>query len=128
MTPQLATTAFAAPGNVRPESQMKRWRRNGLLIYPSKSTQQLAAAVPGGFTQSGMSRLMQVVGAKVADALALRAARATRWRDLCAPAVSDNGRKRTAAVQTVFLLHGSEVLDCLCGGGGAILEIKSSIA
>jgi aspartyl-tRNA(Asn)/glutamyl-tRNA(Gln) amidotransferase subunit A len=76
VTPQLATTAFAAGHEVPPESQMKRWWEWSPFTYPFNLTQQPAAAVPCGFTQSGLPVSMQVVGAKFADALVLRAARA----------------------------------------------------
>ena len=53
VTPQLATTAFAAGHEVPPESQMKRWWEWSPFTYPFNLTQQPAAAVPCGFTQSG---------------------------------------------------------------------------
>jgi aspartyl-tRNA(Asn)/glutamyl-tRNA(Gln) amidotransferase subunit A len=75
-TPQLATTAFAAGHEVPPESQMKRWWEWSPFTYPFNLTQQPAAAVPCGFTPSGLPVSMQIIGAKFADALVLRAARA----------------------------------------------------
>ncbi len=75
VTPQLETTAFAAGHEVPPESQMKRWWEWSPFTYPFNLTQQPAAAVPCGFTPSGLPVSMQVIGAKFADALVLRAAR-----------------------------------------------------
>ena len=46
------------------------------FTYPFNLTQQPAAAVPCGFTASGLPLAMQIVGAKFNDALVLRAARA----------------------------------------------------
>ena len=76
VTPQLATTAFAAGHEVPPESQMKHWWEWSPFTYPFNLTQQPAAAVPCGFTPSGLPVSMQVIGAKFGDALVLRAARA----------------------------------------------------
>jgi len=74
ITPQLAITAFAAGHEVPPESQMERWWEWSPFTYPFNLTQQPAAAVPCGFTTSGLPVSMQIVGAKYSDALVLRAA------------------------------------------------------
>jgi aspartyl-tRNA(Asn)/glutamyl-tRNA(Gln) amidotransferase subunit A len=74
ITPQLAITAFAAGHEVPPESQMERWWEWSPFTYPFNLTQQPAAAVPCGFTPSGLPVSMQIVGAKYSDALVLRAA------------------------------------------------------
>jgi aspartyl-tRNA(Asn)/glutamyl-tRNA(Gln) amidotransferase subunit A len=76
VTPQVATAAFAAGHEVPPDSGMKRWWEWSPFTYPFNLTQQPAAAVPCGFTASGMPAAMQIVGAKFNDALVLRAARA----------------------------------------------------
>jgi len=76
VTPQVATAAFAAGHEVPPGSSMKRWWEWSPLTYPFNLTQQPAAAVPCGFTAGGLPVAMQIVGAKFADALVLRAARA----------------------------------------------------
>ena len=74
ITPQLAITAFAAGHEVPPETQMERWWEWSPFTYPFNLTQQPAAAVPCGFTPSGLPVSMQIVGAKYSDALVLRAA------------------------------------------------------
>ncbi len=76
VTPQLATTAFAVGHEVPPDSDMKRWWQWSPFTYPFNLTQQPAATVPCGFAANGLPVAMQVVGAKFADALVLRAARA----------------------------------------------------
>ena len=66
VTRQLATTAFAAGHEVPPESQMKRWWEWSPFTYPFNLTQQPAAAVPCGFTQSGMANAGRpIVGVRV---------------------------------------------------------------
>jgi len=73
VTPQLATAAFTAGHEVPPAKQMKRWWEWSPFTYPFNLTQQPAAAVPCGFTTSGLPVSMQIVGAKFSDALVLRA-------------------------------------------------------
>jgi aspartyl-tRNA(Asn)/glutamyl-tRNA(Gln) amidotransferase subunit A len=74
ITPQLATAAFTAGHEVPPASQMKRWWEWSPFTYPFNLTQQPAAAVPCGFTKSGLPVSMQIVGAKFSDPQVLRAA------------------------------------------------------
>jgi aspartyl-tRNA(Asn)/glutamyl-tRNA(Gln) amidotransferase subunit A len=76
VTPQLATTAFAVNHEVPPDTEMKRWWQWSPFTYPFNLTQQPAAAVPCGFASNGLPLAMQIVGAKFADPLVLRAARA----------------------------------------------------
>ncbi len=76
VTPQLATTAFAVNHEVPPDTEMKRWWQWSPFTYPFNLTQQPAAAVPCGFASNGLPVAMQIVGAKFADPLVLRAARA----------------------------------------------------
>jgi aspartyl-tRNA(Asn)/glutamyl-tRNA(Gln) amidotransferase subunit A len=76
VTPQLPIVAFAAGHEVPPGSQMQRWWEWSPFTYPFNLTQQPAAAVPCGFTTSGLPVSMQIVGAKFSDALVLRAAHA----------------------------------------------------
>jgi aspartyl-tRNA(Asn)/glutamyl-tRNA(Gln) amidotransferase subunit A len=76
VTPQLATTAFAVNHEVPPDTEMKRWWQWSPFTYPFNLTQQPAAAVPCGFVSNGLPVAMQIVGAKFADPLVLRAARA----------------------------------------------------
>jgi Asp-tRNA(Asn)/Glu-tRNA(Gln) amidotransferase A subunit family amidase len=53
-----------------------RWRDWTPFTYPFNLSQQPAASVPCGFTAAGAPVGMQIVAAKFADALVLRAARA----------------------------------------------------
>ncbi|HTS52718.1 MAG TPA: amidase [Burkholderiales bacterium] len=76
ITPQLATTAFAVNHEVPPNTQMQRWWQWSPFTYAFNLTQQPAATVPCGFARNGLPVAMQLVGAKFADALVLRAARA----------------------------------------------------
>ena len=76
ITPQLATTAFAAGHEVPPGSALKHWWQWSPFTYPFILTQQPAATVPCGFAANGLPVAVQIVGAKFADALVLRAARA----------------------------------------------------
>ena len=76
VTPQLAIVPFAAGHEVPPGSQMQRWWEWSPFTYPFNLTQQPTAAVPCGFTTSGLPVSMQIVGAKFSDALVLRAAHA----------------------------------------------------
>ena len=76
ITPQLATTAFAVNYEVPPDTDMKRWWQWSPFTYAFNLSQQPAATVPCGFAHNGLPVAMQMVGAKFADALVLRAARA----------------------------------------------------
>jgi aspartyl-tRNA(Asn)/glutamyl-tRNA(Gln) amidotransferase subunit A len=76
VTPTLPIPAFAAGAEFPDQSTYARWRDWTPFTYPFNLTQQPAASVPCGFTDAGMPIGMQIVGAKFADALVLRAARA----------------------------------------------------
>ena len=76
ITPQLPIAAFEAGHNVPPDSGMQHWWQWSPFTYPFNLSQQPAATVPCGFTASGRPVAMQIVAAKFADALVLRAARA----------------------------------------------------
>jgi aspartyl-tRNA(Asn)/glutamyl-tRNA(Gln) amidotransferase subunit A len=76
VTPQLATTAFAANHEVPPGNGMTRWWEWSPFTYPFNLTQQPAATVPCGFASNGLPVAMQLVGAKFEDRKVLRAARA----------------------------------------------------
>ena len=76
ITPQLATTAFAVNHEVPPGTHMQRWWQWSPFTYPFNLTQQPAATVPCGFASNGLPVAMQIVGAKFADHLVLKAARA----------------------------------------------------
>jgi aspartyl-tRNA(Asn)/glutamyl-tRNA(Gln) amidotransferase subunit A len=75
ISPQLPLTAFAAGREVPAGSGMTRWWEWSPFTYPFNLTQQPAASLPCGFA-NGMPAAVQVVGAKFADALVLRACRA----------------------------------------------------
>jgi aspartyl-tRNA(Asn)/glutamyl-tRNA(Gln) amidotransferase subunit A len=55
---------------------MTEWLDWSPFHFPFNFTQQPAAAVPCGFTADGLPIGLQIVGARYADALVLRAARA----------------------------------------------------
>ena len=76
ITPQLATTAFSVGHEVPPGSDMKRWWQWSPFTYPFNLTQQPAACLPCGFAANGLPVAMQIIAAKFADGLVLRAARA----------------------------------------------------
>jgi aspartyl-tRNA(Asn)/glutamyl-tRNA(Gln) amidotransferase subunit A len=76
LTPTLPLPAFAAGREVPEGSADRRWPSWTPLTYPFNLTQQPAASVPCGFTPDGLPVGLQIVGARHADALVLRAARA----------------------------------------------------
>ncbi len=76
LTPTLPIPAFEAGRDVPecwPEPGGPSWTP---FSYPFNLTQQPAASVPCGFTEAGLPIGLQIVGAKYADALVLRAAQA----------------------------------------------------
>ncbi|HSS65980.1 MAG TPA: amidase [Gammaproteobacteria bacterium] len=76
VTPSLPIPAFAA-GMEKPDFMAAdRWADWTPFTYPFNLTQQPACSVPCGFTREGLPMGMQIVAAKYADALVLRAARA----------------------------------------------------
>jgi aspartyl-tRNA(Asn)/glutamyl-tRNA(Gln) amidotransferase subunit A len=87
VTPTVAVAPFAT-GRIAPEYLAdvgNDWTRWASFSYPFNLTQQPAATVPCGFTQSGMPVGMQIVGAMHDDRGVLRAARAferaSPWHD-----------------------------------------------
>ena len=87
VTPTVAVAPFAT-GRIAPEYLAdvgNDWTRWASFSYPFNLTQQPAATVPCGFTQSGMPVGMQIVGAMHDDRGVLRAARAFEracpWHD-----------------------------------------------
>jgi aspartyl-tRNA(Asn)/glutamyl-tRNA(Gln) amidotransferase subunit A len=93
ITPQLATTAFAVNHEVPPNTEMKRWWQWSPFTYAFNLSQQPAATVPCGFAHNGLPVAMQMVGAKFADALVLRAARAyERAHPFVTPTLGADGR------------------------------------
>jgi aspartyl-tRNA(Asn)/glutamyl-tRNA(Gln) amidotransferase subunit A len=93
VTPQLATTAFAVNHEVPPDTEMKRWWQWSPFTYAFNLTQQPAATMPCGFARNGLPVAMQMVGAKFADALVLRAARAyERAHPIVTPKIGAEGK------------------------------------
>ncbi len=76
LIPTLPIPAFAAGAEFPETGAYARWRDWTPFTYPFNLTQQPAASVPCGFTASGLPIGLQIVAAKFADALVLRAARA----------------------------------------------------
>jgi aspartyl-tRNA(Asn)/glutamyl-tRNA(Gln) amidotransferase subunit A len=76
LTPSLSVPAFEVGHEVPPGSGMKEWLDWAPFHFPFNFTGHPAASVPCGFTSAGLPIGLQVVGARYADALVLRAARA----------------------------------------------------
>jgi aspartyl-tRNA(Asn)/glutamyl-tRNA(Gln) amidotransferase subunit A len=76
LTPTLSIAAFDAGKEVADTMLEKRWTAWTPFSFPFNLTQQPAASIPCGFTQSGLPVGLQIVGPRHADALVLRAARA----------------------------------------------------
>jgi len=76
VTPTLPLAAFAAGKEVANLLREKRWTDWSPFSYPFNLTQQPAATIPCGFTKKGLPVGLHIVGARYADALVLRAARA----------------------------------------------------
>ncbi len=74
VTPTLPIAAFDAGRNA--PKGVKRWTNWTPFSFPFNLTQQPAASIPCGLTQAGLPVGLHIVGAKYADALVLRAARA----------------------------------------------------
>ena len=76
VTPTLPLAAFEAGTEVANLLKEKRWTDWSPFSYPFNLTQQPAATVPCGLTKKGLPVGLHIVGARYADALVLRAARA----------------------------------------------------
>jgi aspartyl-tRNA(Asn)/glutamyl-tRNA(Gln) amidotransferase subunit A len=76
LTPMMPLPAFEAGRELPPDDEEGRWTDWSPFSYPFNLTQQPAASVPCGFTKAGLPVGLQIVGARYADALVLRAARA----------------------------------------------------
>jgi aspartyl-tRNA(Asn)/glutamyl-tRNA(Gln) amidotransferase subunit A len=76
LTPALSIPAFAAGRNTPDDPADPGWPAWTPFTYPFNLSQQPAAVVPCGFTAGGLPVGLQLVGARHADALVLRAARA----------------------------------------------------
>ncbi|MEV0319036.1 amidase [Streptomyces sp. NPDC050658] len=76
VTPTLPITAFEAGVEVPKGSGHRRWTGWTPFTYPFNMTQQPAATVPCGVDEDGLPIGVQIVAARHADALVLRAAHA----------------------------------------------------
>ncbi|MBI3372993.1 MAG: amidase [Betaproteobacteria bacterium] len=76
VTPTLPIPAFEAGREVADVLRERRWTDWSPFSYPFNLTQQPAASIPCGFTKAGLPVGLHIVGARYADALVLRAARA----------------------------------------------------
>ncbi|MGH3760458.1 amidase [Actinophytocola sp.] len=76
LTPTMPIPAFDAGVEVPTGSREARWTSWTPFTYPFNMTQQPAASLPCGFTETGLPVGLQVVGPKHADARVLTACRA----------------------------------------------------
>lgn len=76
VTPTLPGTAFGLGVEVPEGAKYRRWTGWTPFTYPFNMTQQPAASVPCGMDSSGLPIGVQLVAARHADALVLRAAHA----------------------------------------------------
>ena len=76
VTPTMPIAPFAAGVEIPEGWPHPRWTSWTPFTYPFNLTQQPAASVPCGFTDAGLPIGLQIVGARHADALVLRAAHA----------------------------------------------------
>ena len=76
VTPQMPTTAIAAGVDFPAGQGMSSWLDWSPYTYPFNWTQQPAASVPCGVASDGLPVALQMVGARYAEAVVLRASRA----------------------------------------------------
>ncbi|UNO41863.1 amidase [Streptomyces sp. MST-110588] len=76
VTPTVPVTAFAAGTEVPEGAPYRRWTGWTPFTYPFNMTQQPAATLPCGVDSAGLPIGVQLIGARHADALVLRAAHA----------------------------------------------------
>lgn len=76
VTPTPAVPAFNVEQEIPEPGPGRRWMEWTPFSFPFNLTQQPAASIPCGFSRSGLSIGLQIVGPRYADALVLRAARA----------------------------------------------------
>ena len=76
LTPTMPMVAFEAGLESPPESSGRRWTSWAGFSYPFNMTQQPAASVPCGFSDSGLPIGLQIVGPRHSDTRVLRACRA----------------------------------------------------
>ncbi|MEK0082486.1 amidase [Benzoatithermus flavus] len=94
VTPAVAVPAFPVLRTQPGPQADPRWTAWAGLSYPFNLTQQPAISVPAGFTEDGLPVGLQIVAAKYADALVLRAARA--FAAACPQPVADTPRSPSA--------------------------------
>ncbi|MCK2046116.1 amidase [Chromohalobacter moromii] len=76
MTPSVSVSPFEANHEVPPGSGMRDWEEWAPFSYPFNLSQQPAASVPCGFTDTGMPVGFQLAGGKFDDIRVLRACHA----------------------------------------------------
>lgn len=76
LTPTMPFVAFEAGLESPPELAGRRWTSWAGFSYPFNMTQQPAASIPCGFSESGLPIGLQVVGPRHSDERVLRACRA----------------------------------------------------
>jgi aspartyl-tRNA(Asn)/glutamyl-tRNA(Gln) amidotransferase subunit A len=76
VTPTIAVPAFDTPHVTPYDADGKLWMEWTPFTYPFNLTQQPAASVPCGFTESGLPIGLQIVGRHGDDARVLQAANA----------------------------------------------------
>src|SRR5699024_323111 len=76
MTPSVAIEPFAINHEVPPGSGMVDWEEWAPFSYPFNLSQQPAASIPCGFTDTGLPSSFQLAAGKFDDVRVLRAANA----------------------------------------------------
>lgn len=76
VTPQMPTTAIAAGVDFPPDAGMTSWLDWSPYTYPFNWTQQPALSFPCGIASDGLPVALQVVGARYAEGMVLRVAKA----------------------------------------------------
>nr|WP_281506080.1 amidase family protein [Chromohalobacter nigrandesensis] len=74
--PSVSVSPFAVNHEVPPRSGMRDWEEWAPFSYPFNLSQQPAASVPCGFTDTGMPVGFQLAGGKFDDIRVLRACNA----------------------------------------------------
>ncbi|ONK11482.1 amidase [Streptomyces sp. MP131-18] len=107
LTPTLPITAFGAGTEVPEGSGLARWTEWTPFTYPFNMTQQPAASVPCGTGADGLPVGLQLVGARHADALVLRAAHALYAAGVAGIPAPALGAPATGTPATVDLATGA---------------------
>ncbi len=76
MTPSVPIAPFEINHEVPPDSDMTDWEEWAQFSYPFNLSQQPAASIPCGFTDTGLPVGFQLAGGKFDDVRVLRAANA----------------------------------------------------